>query len=72
MPETWNTYPGKSIKVEVLDTGIDANHPDLKNNVVTSLGWNCARKSNTDTLDYYGHGTHVAGTIGAEGRSCRS
>ena len=66
MPETWNTYPGKNIKVGVLDTGIDANHPDLKNNVVTSLGWNCERKSNTDTLDYYGHGTHVAGTIGAE------
>ena len=69
MPETWNTYPGKNIKVGVLDTGIDANHPDLKNNVVTSLGWNCARKSNTDTMDYNKHGTHVAGTIGAEGNN---
>lgn len=66
MPETWNSYPGKSIKVGVLDTGIDSKHPDLKRNVVTSLGWNCARKSNTDTMDYAGHGTHVAGTIGAE------
>ncbi len=69
MPETWDSYPGKNIKVGILDTGIDANHPDLKNNVVTSLGWNCARKSNTDTLDYNKHGTHVAGTIGAEGNN---
>ncbi len=69
MPETWDTYPGKNIKVGVLDTGIDANHPDLKNNVVTSLGWNCERKSNTDTMDYNSHGTHVAGTIGAEGNN---
>lgn len=69
MPATWNSYSGKSIKVGVMDTGIDAKHPDLKNNVVTSLGWNCARKSNTDTLDYAGHGTHVAGIIGAEGNN---
>lgn len=69
MPETWNSYPGKSIKVGVMDTGIDSKHPDLKNNVATSLGWNCARKSNTDTMDYAGHGTHVAGIIGAEGNN---
>ena len=69
MPNAWNSYSGKRIKVGVLDTGIDAKHPDLKNNVVTSLGWNCARKSNTDTLDYAGHGTHVAGIIGAEGNN---
>lgn len=69
MPETWNSTPGVKINVGVLDSGIDYRHPDIKNNVNTSLGWNCALKSNTDTLDYYHHGTHVAGIIGAEGNN---
>ena len=48
----------------VLDTGIDLDHPDL--NVDTSRGFSAFSKGkNAGFDDGQGHGTHVAGTIGA-------
>ena len=55
----------------VLDTGINYSHPDLTGNIwVNSTtgyhGWNFTGGSNNNlVLDSWGHGTHVAGTIGA-------
>jgi subtilisin family serine protease len=48
----------------IIDSGID-NHPDL--NINYSLGFSCFpdKKGLPDKLDYHGHGTHVAGIIGA-------
>ncbi|MDH2387744.1 S8 family serine peptidase [Streptomyces sp. HNM0663] len=48
--------------VAVLDTGISTSHPDL--NVNRSGGVNCWMPF-LPPNDYHGHGTHVAGTIGA-------
>jgi subtilisin family serine protease len=50
-----------NVNVAVLDTGIDVDHPDL--NVVA--GQNCVGANKKDFDDPNGHGTHVAGTIGA-------
>ncbi len=47
--------------VAIVDTGIDKDHEDL--NVVG--GYNCATSSRTAWGDVNGHGTHVAGTVGA-------
>jgi subtilisin family serine protease len=48
----------------VVDTGIDYNHPDLKNNVDQTLGKDFVNDDD-DAWDDQGHGTHVAGTIAA-------
>ncbi|MDG5786696.1 S8 family serine peptidase [Evansella sp. AB-P1] len=54
-----NGFTGKGIKVAVIDSGIDTTHPDL--NVV-----GCFSATNAPTCeDDDGHGTHVAGIIGA-------
>lgn len=58
----WDKVQGENIIVGVLDTGFDSNHPDLKANLLP--GYNAYLSSN-DTSDSCGHGTKVAGTIGA-------
>lgn len=54
--------PGNRIKVGVVDTGIDLNHPALRANI--KGGVNFLRPS-SPPQDDNGHGTHVAGIIGA-------
>ena len=76
----------KKIVVAVCDTGIDVNHPDLKDNIWRNPkeipgnkidddkngfiddihGWNFAGNNNR-VFDTHGHGTHIAGIIGAVG-----
>jgi len=59
----WGTL-GKTSPVimAVLDTGIDVNHPDLKNKLVPGMNAVNPLKSARDSE---GHGTHVAGIAGA-------
>lgn len=55
---------GKGIVVAICDTGIDKNHPDLKNQIIG--GRNFTGYGSHDAFDDdNGHGTHVAGTIAA-------
>src|SRR5262249_10523641 len=53
----------KSAMVAVVDTGVDALHPDLMGQVVNGFDF-----VNNDTVaaDDNGHGTHVAGIIAAK------
>jgi subtilisin len=64
--DAWATTTGASIKVAVIDTGIQSNHPDLQDNIkggthFFTRGISLQQDSNWE--DDNGHGTHVAGTI---------
>jgi thermitase len=62
-PEGWSIETGSSnIIIAVLDTGVEATHPELASKIVP--GWNIYN-NNGDTSDIYGHGTAVAGTAAA-------
>lgn len=54
----WDSSTGSGQVIAILDTGIDASHPDLAGKLVT--GWNIY-DNNADTSDVHGHGTGVAG-----------
>ncbi|AHV99530.1 S8 family serine peptidase [Paenibacillus sabinae] len=60
--------------VGVIDTGIDANHPDLKANFLGGVNFVPAGVDASETgdpsdiRDREGHGTHVAGSIAADGK----
>jgi thermitase len=53
----------QDIKVAVVDTGVDLNHPDLRDRLLPGI--NVVSQGKTDPLDDVGHGTHVAGVISA-------
>ncbi len=53
-----NEFTGKGIKVAVLDTGFDAQHPDFAGRSVTAKSF----VEGEDASDGHGHGTHCIGT----------
>lgn len=61
-PSAWSTTMGQGVKIGIIDTGMDYYHPDLKANYAG--GYNAIDTTKTP-LDDNGHGTHVAGIIGA-------
>ena len=86
-PQAWSTTQGsKDVVMAVIDTGVDYNHPELRNNMWTNPGeipgdgldndgngviddvhgYNAPDQTG-DPMDRHSHGTHVAGTMAAEG-----
>jgi len=61
-PAVWAGNQGEGVKVAIVDTGVDYEHRDLKPNY--KGGYNAANPS-AKPLDDNGHGTHVAGIVGA-------
>ena len=61
--DAWQKSTGEGVVVAVIDTGVDAAHPDLAGNVLS--GYDAIANTAGVSSDGNGHGTHVAGTIAA-------
>lgn len=83
LSEAWENFEKtcNQITIAVLDSGINYNHQDLNSWNSTecisekgisfgacSYGWDFI-ENNGDPMDFNGHGTHVAGIIGAKGNN---
>jgi len=63
LPDAWNITTGsRNVVVAILDSGVDLQHPDLKANIVN--GYDFVNNDATP-MDDDGHGTAVAGVVGA-------
>lgn len=88
--QAWNITKGsRDVTIAVIDTGVDYNHPDLKNQMwineaeangtegidddgngfVDDIHGYDFANNDGDPRDGHSHGTHCAGTIGAEHNS---
>lgn len=63
----WPECAGRGVVVAVIDSGCDVDHPDLRPNIIGGRCFVPGRPVD-DVRDENGHGTHVAGTIAANGR----
>jgi subtilisin family serine protease len=63
LPNLWKKSKGEGVKIAVLDTGVDLDHPDLDKNLLPGKNF---IDSSKEPWDDNSHGTHVAGIIAAE------
>jgi subtilisin len=62
LPAAWSMSKGEGVRVAVLDTGVDLDHPDLVANLLPGCNF---IKHGSPPDDDNQHGTHVAGIVAA-------
>lgn len=72
--KTWNlkdnqnrNLTGHGVTIAFLDTGVNYNHPDLKDNFISNGSYDFVN-NDIEPLDDNGHGTHVAGIACGTGK----
>jgi subtilisin family serine protease len=60
LPKTWQYTQGEGVKIAVVDTGCDLDHPDLKDNLAEGINF---IHPGTPPEDDNCHGTHVTGIL---------
>ncbi len=69
LPDAWNITTGsENVNVGIIDSGIEGTHPDLSHRINVSLSKDFTG-GNAPLVDIDGHGTKVAGIIGAQGNN---
>ncbi len=61
---TGGSATGEGVRVAVIDTGVDPDHPDLRGSVVA---WRDFVHGAPEPYDDHGHGTQVAGIVAGKG-----
>ncbi|WP_394433612.1 type VII secretion-associated serine protease mycosin [Streptomyces sp. SGAir0957] len=64
--QMWRTSTGKGVTVAVIDSGVNADHPDLRGQVLPGKDLSTGLSGDEHT-DYDGHGTGIAGMIAGTG-----
>lgn len=66
----WESRPdGEGVRVAIVDTGIDLDHPDLVGSLACSGCWRDLVDQRPVPYDDHGHGTHVAGILSGRGHA---
>lgn len=67
----WDLHTGNTVRIAIVDTGVDLTHPDLAPNLLP--GYNSvdrvAQVNGGQVMDINGHGTHCAGDAAAIGNN---
>ncbi|WP_344618199.1 type VII secretion-associated serine protease mycosin [Dactylosporangium salmoneum] len=66
--DAWKVSTGKGVIVAVIDSGVDAEHPDLAGQVLPGIDLVEPGSNNGGKVDPVGHGTTVAGLIAGSNR----
>jgi len=59
-PRAWSHTRGMGARVGIIDTGVDAGHPELRGKIAAAVDRDETAGHGPATIDEMGHGTHVS------------